>query len=330
MPEDPEDEQVSSARPFWSGTITFGLVSVPVEFYPATRPYRVSLRMLGPDGEPLRRAYYAPDNGRDLQEEQMVRGYELENGKYVTVTDEELERLAPEKTRDIDLRLFVDKDKIPPIYFERAYFLAPGGPSNKAYRLLAATMERTGKAGIASFVMRGREYIVAILSENGILRAEVMWFADEVRTPVEIGLPKGKKPDERVVKRFEKAIRARTKDDISLDEMHDQDAAAMLSVIEAKKKGNRDVIHVEGAEEEPEQGKVVDILELLKQSLNRGKAPAPEKRPPSRETARKASRDLAARSREDLYELAKTLNIPGRSAMSRQQLISAIKKAQAA
>ena len=95
-----------------------------------------------------------------------MRGYEVTKEKYVIVTDEELERLAPEKTRDIDLKQFVPAESIPPIYFERGYFLTPAAGSQKAYKLLAETMEQSGLAGIATFVMRGKEYLVAIFSEK--------------------------------------------------------------------------------------------------------------------------------------------------------------------
>ncbi len=194
MPEI-EDEQQSGAstRPFWSGVITFGLVSIPVNLLPANRQTRVSLRMLSPEGHPLSRRYYAPATGRELTDQQMVRGYEIEKDEYVVVTDEELERLAPERSRAIDLRQFVDAEQIPPLYFERAYFLVPGEASEKAYRLLATVMEKTKRAGIATFVMRGKEYLVAILAENGILRAETLRFSDEIRSPKDLGLPENGK-----------------------------------------------------------------------------------------------------------------------------------------
>ena len=119
----------------------------------------------------------------------MIRGYEVEKEKYVVITDEELEKLAPKKGRDIDLRRFVKQESIPPVYFDRSYFLTPGQGSEKAYRLLAETMEKEDLAGIATFVMRGKEYLVAIFPENGILRAETMRFSDELRSPKDIGLP---------------------------------------------------------------------------------------------------------------------------------------------
>src|SRR6185295_11854830 len=155
--------------PFWSGTISFGLVSVPVNLYPAARANRSSLRMLGPDGQPLARKYYAEKTGKDLDADDTVRGYEVGDNKFVIVTDEELERLAPEKTRDIDLKQFVPADSIPPTHFERGYFLVPAAGSQKAYKLLAETMDKSELAGIATFVMRGKEYLIAIFSDHGIL-----------------------------------------------------------------------------------------------------------------------------------------------------------------
>src|SRR5256885_7581738 len=160
-----------SAWPFWSGTLTFGLVSVPVDLYPGNRSNRAPLRMLSPEGEPLARRYYSEKSGNDLQDDDMVRGFEFDKDKYVVVTDEELERLAPEQSRDIDLRKFVPLEDIPPLYFDRSYFLVPGEGSEKAYKLLAETLKEEDLAGIATFVMRGKEYLVAIFSENGILRA---------------------------------------------------------------------------------------------------------------------------------------------------------------
>src|SRR5262245_20054452 len=105
------EEEKTMLRPFWSGTITFGLVSVPVNLYSGSRGTHTSLRMLAPDGVPLSRRYYSQKTGRDLDEDETISGYEIEKGKYVIVTDEEMERLEPKKTRDIDLRRFVDKDE---------------------------------------------------------------------------------------------------------------------------------------------------------------------------------------------------------------------------
>ena len=254
------------ARPFWSGTLTFGLVSVPVDLYPGNRTNRAPLRMLGPNGEPLSRRYFSQDSGRDLEDEDMVRGYEIDKDKYVVVTDEELERLAPEQSRDIDLRRFVDLQTIPPLYFDRSYFLAPSEGSEKAYKLLSETMEKSDFAGIATFVMRGKEYLVAIFPENGILRAETMRFADEIRSPKEVGLPEKEKVPAAMVKKFEKLITKHSGKHLSLSRLKDEKTAELLKLVQKKRKQHKDIVEVEVPERD--EGKVVDLMEMLKKSLS--------------------------------------------------------------
>lgn len=250
-------------RPFWSGTITFGLVSVPVNLYPATKSNRTALRMLGPGGEPLSRKYFAEKTGRDLDPDEMVRGYEIDKGKYVVVSDEELDRLAPEKTRDIDLKRFVKADSIPPLYFERGYFLTPAANSEKAYKLLVKAMEENGDAGIASFVMRGKEHLVGIFSDNGILRAETMRFPDELRSPSEIGLPKEKKVAPASVRKFETLIKKKSKRDFSPAD--DEETERLLKLVKKKQVKRSNVVESKG--EEPESSNVIDLMEVLKRSL---------------------------------------------------------------
>lgn len=221
--------------------------------------------MLSPDGVPLSRRYYSEESGRDLEDDQMVRGYEVADGKYVTVTDEELEKLAPKKSRDIDLRLFVDVQSIPPIYFERGYFLTPGGETEKAYRLLARTLEETGRAGVGTFVMRGKEHVVAIFSENGFLLAETLRFADELRTPADVGLPEGKRVEEASLSKFEKLIGRHSKDDLSNVEIKDTETNRLLKLVEAKEKRGKDV--VESEETVEDHSNVIDIMDVLKKSI---------------------------------------------------------------
>jgi DNA end-binding protein Ku len=266
-PKKAETEEQRGARPFWSGTLTFGLVSVPVELYPGNRTNRAPLRMLGPGHEPLARRYYSEKTGRDLDAADMVRGFEIDKDKYVIVTDEELERLAPEQSRDIDLQRFVDLESIPPIHFDRSYFLAPADGSEKAYRLLVATMEKSNLAGMATFVMRGKEYLVAIFSENGILRAETMRFPDELRSPKEVDLPEKTRVPAATVKKFEGLIAKHSARTLSLTELKDRKTDQLIKLIEKKRKQHRDVVKVEEAERD--DGKVVDIMEALKKSLTR-------------------------------------------------------------
>jgi DNA end-binding protein Ku len=261
---DPEDER-GGVRPFWSGTLTFGLVSVPVNLYPATRSSRASLRMLSPEGEPLARRYYSQKTERDLDADEIVRGYEIDKNKFVVVTDEELERLAPEKTRDIDLKLFVDDKSIPPIHFERGYYLTPAANSEKAYRLLAESMEKEGQAGIATFVMRGKEYLVAIFSDHGILRAETMRFADELRTPEDLGLPEKPKLPKATVLKFEKLITNKSKKQMTRSRLQDQQTERLQKLVKKKSAQRKNIVEVES--EEPQGGKVIDLVQVLKKSL---------------------------------------------------------------
>jgi len=233
--------------------------------FPANQADRASLRLLGPEGERLARRYYSPETGRDLESDEMVRGYEIKKGKYVVIGDEELERLQPEKTRDINLKRFVPEDSIPPIYFERGYFLIPDATSEKAYKLLAETMAKSGLAGVATFVMRGKEYLIAIFSDNGILRAETMRFADELRSPKDVGLPEKKKVPTTTVRKFERLIGTKSKKQFSPSRLADDQTERLLKLVKKKQANRKNVVHLEG--EEREGGKVIDLVEVLKKSL---------------------------------------------------------------
>ncbi len=260
MPEE------TSLRPIWSGTITFGLVNVPVNLFPAIQSYGVRLRTLDEDGTPLRRRYYCPADETEVEGDEIVRGYEIEKDQFIVIEDEELEALEPEKSHDIDLRRFVGADQIRPYFFERPYFLAPAGKSNKAYRLLARVMEEEAKAGVATFVMRDKEYLVAILSENGILRAETLRFADEVRKPEDIGLPERQAANAKQVAGIEKAIAKATQKKLSREELRDEQEEKLTKLVEAKFKKKDDVIRAEPTAEAAEE--FVDLMALLKKSIS--------------------------------------------------------------
>jgi DNA end-binding protein Ku len=253
-------------RAFWSGTLSFGLVSIPVEFLPAnTAGSRVAFRMLSEGGTPLRREYVSAE-GEPLPWENIVRGYELEPGKYVVLTDEELEAALPEKTRDIALRSFVPRESIPPIYFRRGYYLVPAGDSTRAYDLLADTMERSGMAGIATFVMRAKEYAVAIFAENGVLRGETLRFADEIRLPQDIGLPSASGVEPKDVDRFAKFIKAHAKDAVPQAETADALGESIRKVAESKRKRAKDVVEI-SEEAETHEVATADLMEELKRRL---------------------------------------------------------------
>ena len=268
--EEEGESGAAGGRPFWSGTISFGLVSIPVALFSATRARSsVGLRMLAEDGTPLERRYVCSKEEMPLDWDEIVRGYEVKKGKFVVVTDDELEAIEPKKSRDIDLRLFVDQDEIDPKYFERGYFLAPTGGSTKAYRLLATVMEKNKRAGVATFVMRTKQYVIAILAENGILRAETLRFADEVRTPGDVGLPEAQKPKAAAVQKFARAIQSRAKK-VDFKEFLDDYNERLEKLARSKQKKKEDVIRVEEPETEETGGEVIDLLQVLQRSLNSG------------------------------------------------------------
>lgn len=389
MPEEDLDQGSGGARPFWSGTITFGLVSVPVALMPAQRSVGTSLRMVSPEGTPLERRYFSTGDERPLTRDDIVRGFAVEKDRYVVIDDDELEKIAPERTRDIDLRLFVKASDIDPIYFEKAYYLTPAGDSTKAYRLLARVMEESDRAGIATFVMRGKEYLVAILAENGILRAETLRFAEEVRTPDFIGLPDPVDLKLTDIRKYEKEISKLAKPSLDPKELVDKSDDRLLKLVKEKVKAGKDVFELEEEEDSGDSGDVLDLVALLQRSLSggaeaamkqdSGKKPAstrtasgkatkstssrngrsaetpppkksagsvakksPSSKAPSSKGAsgrngaghnRTAGRkneksdDLAEATRTELYDRARELEIPGRSEMSREELLTAIRAA---
>ena len=314
----------------WSGTISFGLVSIPVRLFPANRSSRLSLRMLDDDGTPLARRYYDPETDKEVSRDDLVRGYEIGKDEYVLVTEGELEGLEPEKTRDIDLRRFVPADQLDPRFFERAYFLTPDGESTKAYRLLAAVMEDTGRAGIATFVMRTKEYLIAILAENGILRAETLRFHDEIREIEGIDLPERPKVPAKRKKAMRSAISKLTEEELDEDELTDAYANRLRKLVKSKQEeGAVRTAPAAARSEGQESADVIDLMDVLKRSLQGGGA---EARTPKRSgdsgrsgTATDAGGNLDELTKAELYERAQELEISGRSSMNKEELVEAIR-----
>lgn len=313
MPEDDAD-----VRGFWSGTLTFGLVSIPVELFPGVRSERPSLRMLSAEGAPLRRAYFGEDD-QELSSEDIVRGFEVDDG-FIVVEDEELEALEPERSRDIHLRRFVPRADIAPAWFRRAYLLAPAGESTRPYAVLARTMAETDRAGIATFVMRGKEYIVALFAEGGVLRAMTLRFEDELRSPADVGLESPPASDAKLAKAMRKAIAKATSDAIPEDALEDARAEALRALAEDKRARGEGVVEAPDVEvTQEDDDEPADLVQLLKERLRSGKKNENDEQD-----------DLESSTKSDLYERAKQLDISGRSSMSKDELIASIRKAQAA
>lgn len=348
----------SGPRPFWSGTITFGLVNLPVGLYPANHGKPVRLRMVDERGAPLARRYFCEKEARVLEGRELIRGYPIGEDDFVLVEDRELDALAPEKSQDIDLQRFVALDEIDPIHFERAYFLTPEEGATRAYRLLASSMEAASRAGIATFVMRGKEYLVAIIAEQGILRAETLRFEDELRTPAAIGLPERRQAERDTKRHMLEAMESRAVERLDREALEDVDARRILERVDDKLEHDEDVVEpaTEDDDEAEEGGEVIDLMQVLKQSLSEGRSPlenaggsgsrksgrsakrrgqnskkagqdGEKKRP--RAGSKRASRDgnLDELSKQALYARAQELDIAGRSQMTKAELIAAIEHA---
>jgi len=255
------------------------------------------LRMLGPQNRLLQRRYYCSVDDKPLTNDEIVRGYEWPDGSVTTITDEELEALAPRKSRDIELQRFVSRDEIPPKLLERPYVLAPAGDSTKAYRLLAHTMEQSRRAGLATFVMRGKEYLAAIFAEGGLLRAATMRFNDELRTPSSVGLPHAPKTDADD-NSIELALAKLKADDLDRAVLQDDYTDALLALAERKRAENRDVVEIEEqvADDEAESADVIDIMSVLKERMGAARAPARAPRSPSREGTKGGDHESARRA----------------------------------
>jgi DNA end-binding protein Ku len=256
---------------FWSGSLGFGLVNVRVLVFPASRSAGIRLHMISPDGSLLRRRFYCPREDKELSADEIIRGYELDNGSYVTVQDEELEALEPEKTQEIALQKFVALSDLPPLLFERGYYLTPQKEATKAYRLLALVMEHKKRAGIATFVMHDREYVVAIFARQGILCAQTLRFHDELREPAAIGLPKSVSPPKANVTAFERTIDALSARAIPAADLEDEDEHKLQSIIQKKLKSGKDLIQSDSKSEQPddEEEDHSDLLETIRKSLRR-------------------------------------------------------------
>jgi DNA end-binding protein Ku len=311
-------------RPFWSGTITFGLVSIPVDLLAAVTPRRKSMKLVDAEGHALGRRYYCPKDDRLLRNDELVRGFETDTGKVVVISDAEFESAAPAKSRDIELKRFVALDAIPPFFFQRPFFLAPDQRAGKAYALLAQTMARSGKVGIGSFVMREHEYLVAILADHGVLRAEVLRYADELRTPESVGLPQPRKADAAATRALAQAIDALSKPALDMVEMQDVDAEELLRFAQQKAKSGQGVIAMADLEDVDEDragsGEVIDLMQVLRKSLgaaagraSRADGPAAGRAAPARPSrpvtsqaatrppaAAKAAKKAPARQRPDM------------------------------
>src|SRR5437870_13059639 len=179
------------ARASWKGSISFGLVNIPIALYPATRREELKFRLLRKsDLSPVNYKRVAEKDGKEVPWDQIVKGYEYEKGKYVVLKDEDFERVDLEATQTVDIQDFVDVDEIDPMFVSKPYYLAPQKGGDKAYALLRDALKDSNKVGIAKVVIKTRQYLAGVKPEDGALVLELIHFADELAAIEKLHLPK--------------------------------------------------------------------------------------------------------------------------------------------
>jgi len=259
------------SRPIWKGSISFGLVNIPVQLETAVREKSVSFHMLSKDGScRLRRKLYCPETGEEFEYNDTTRGVEVSKDRYVVVDEKEIEAVKPVKARAIEIEQFVGVEEIDPIYFDRPYFITPTDGSAKAYKLLHEAMKQSGKAGLARFVMRDRQNLALIRVVGDGLVLQTMHFADEVLS-LEDSLPatlERAKTKATELKTALQLVEAMTKE-LDLASYKDEYRHGLETLID-QKKGKRKTVAVSDDHDEEVGPPTINLMEALKRSLAAG------------------------------------------------------------
>jgi DNA end-binding protein Ku len=256
-----------AARPIWSGTISFGLVSIPVRLYSATESKELRFHFVDrSDLEPVGYDKVRRDTGEHVDPENIVRAFEIERGRYVPLEPEDLDRLDVELTHAVDICDFVLLEEIDPVYFRQAYYLLPAEGGEKPYRLLERALDETGRVGIAKVVIRNKQHLACLRTFEKVLVLQTMYYADEVRRPESLDgeSVRGVRVQKAEVE-MAKSLVENLSADFRPDKYHDTYRAELMALIKEKAKG----APLPEPKEEP--GEVVDLMEALRQSVDRTK-----------------------------------------------------------
>ena len=254
------------ARAIWKGSISFGLVNIPIALYPATRREEFKFRLLRKsDLSPVSYKRVAEKDGKEVPWDQIVKGYEYEKGKYVVLKDEDFERVDLEATQTVDIQDFVHQEEIDPIFFYKPYYLEPQKGGDKAYALLRDALKDSNKVGIAKVVIKTRQYLAGVKPEDGVLVLELMHFADELADPGKLRVPKKTEVGKREMNMAKSLIDSMSSK-WNPEKYRDDYREALMEVIEEKvEAGGKEI------EEKPKKArkptKVIDLVSVLQKSL---------------------------------------------------------------
>lgn len=283
------------ARPIWSGTLSFGLLNIPVSLMSGERKVDLSFRMLDSrDRKPIRFERVNAETGEEVPWKDIIKAFEYDKGSYVVVEKEDIAAAAPETNESVDVEAFVDREEIGLRFYEKPYILVPGKKAEKGYVLLRETLKSTGKVGVARVVIRTREYLCAVIPEGDALVLMMLRYPQELVEPDEYKLPSGKAADFRITaketemaKSLIESMAARWQP----DEYHDQFRERLEAIIRKRIKAKGATTRI--AEEEPHERhdattNVVDFMALLQKSLDTNKR-TPARKAAAKAPARKAS-----------------------------------------
>ena len=254
------------ARAIWKGSISFGLVNIPIALYPATRREELKFRLLRKgDLSPVNYKRVAEKDGKEVSWDQIVKGYEYEKGKYVVLKDEDFERVDLEATQTVDIQDFVDQEEIDSMFFYKPYYLEPQKGGDKAYALLRDALKDSNKVGIAKVVIKTRQYLAGVKPEDGALVLELMHFADELADPGKLHVPKKTEVGKREMKMAKSLIDSMSSK-WNPEKYKDDYREALMEMIEEKVEAGGKEIE-EKPKKAPKPTKIIDLVSVLQKSL---------------------------------------------------------------
>jgi DNA end-binding protein Ku len=254
------------ARAIWKGSISFGLVNIPIALYTATRREELKFRLLRKnDLSPVNYKRVAEKDGKEVPWNQIVKGYEYEKGRYVVLKEEDFQRVDLEATQTVDIQDFVDQEEIDPMFFYKPYYLEPQKGGDKAYALLRDALKETNKVGIAKVVIKTRQYLGGVKPAGGALVLELMHFADELADPKKLHLPKKMEVGKRELNMARSLIDSMTSK-WEPEKYKDDYREALMEVIEEKVEAGGKEIE-EKPRKAPRPTKVIDLVSVLQKSL---------------------------------------------------------------
>ena len=278
-------------RAIWKGSISFGLVNIPIALYSATRREELKFRLLRKsDLSPVNYKRVAEKDGKEVSWDQIVKGYEYEKGKYVVLKDEDFERVDLEATQTVDIKDFVDQEDIDPMFFYKPYYLEPQKGGDKAYALLRDALKDSNKVGIAKVVIKTRQYLAGVKPEDSALVLELMHFADELADAEKLHVPKKTEVGKREMNMAKSLIDSMSSK-WNPEKYKDDYREALMEVIEEKVEAGGKEIE-EKPKKAPKPTKIIDLVSVLQQSLEQtgGKKKEPaESRKKRKQPAKKAA-----------------------------------------